>query len=187
MNEQPLLRVLSNEAYKKWPRSLAKENIMNELGNYSDCQNPIGQFYFWNRTRREISLSPYSILSSNSTTVLSPYLDNEIYNFLSSLPVSYYIDHSFHTETISNFYPNFSHIPYASGTNIGYSASKCKMFEIILSTNNQYLRYNNSELRYFKYYLPNFLQNLIHSDIRRIRKIINLPIYLSQLNEISRI
>ena len=108
-SEGYLASMLTSEACQRWNRSLALQHIHTELRKYTQKANPIGQFYFWNRTRREIALSPWSVLT-NACQVFAPFLDVELYEFLTALPASYFLDHQFHTETIEEFYPEFGAI-----------------------------------------------------------------------------
>jgi hypothetical protein len=51
----------------------------------SNFQNPLGSFCFWNRTRREIALAPFSTLEG-VPTVYAPYLDNHLFDFINCPP-----------------------------------------------------------------------------------------------------
>jgi asparagine synthase (glutamine-hydrolysing) len=90
----------------------ALERIAVELRRYEDTTNPCTMFFFWNRTRREIALAPFSILAGVETC-FCPYLDHELYDFLTSLPPEITIDRSFHTDTIALAHPSAQKVPYA--------------------------------------------------------------------------
>jgi hypothetical protein len=90
----------------------ALERIVAELARYDDSANPLSMFFFWNRTRREIALSPF-ILFSDIPTCFCPYLDHDLYDFLAGIPPVITLDRGFHTEAIRRAYPNFSHIPFS--------------------------------------------------------------------------
>ena len=87
------------------------ELIELELRRFADWPNPLGAFYFWNRTRREIALSPYLLLPP-SVSVQTPYIDSNLYDFLSSLPWQMLLDHTFHTDAIARLNSQISKIPY---------------------------------------------------------------------------
>jgi asparagine synthase (glutamine-hydrolysing) len=89
----------------------ALERIIDELGRYADAANPSTMFFFWNRTRREIALAPFAVLSGVKTC-FCPYLDHELFDFLASLPPEVTLDRSFHTETIERMHPTLAHLPY---------------------------------------------------------------------------
>jgi hypothetical protein len=106
-------KMLSSYLYKKVSRERAINSLIDEFKKYSDYPNPVGQFYFWNRTRRSISLNPILVLGQKKH-VFFPYLDASVYDFLISLPVEYVLEKSFHTKTIDYYFPKFSNIPYSS-------------------------------------------------------------------------
>ena len=90
---------------------VAKARLSRELTRHLDAPNPVGSFIFWNRTRREIALAPYAMLTG-VPAVYAPFLDHELFDFLSTLPSSMVMDHRFHDDTIARAYPSFAHIPY---------------------------------------------------------------------------
>jgi asparagine synthase (glutamine-hydrolysing) len=90
----------------------ALERIAVELQRYEEATNPCTMFFFWNRTRREIALAPFSILAGVETC-FCPYLDHELYDFLTSLPPEITIDRAFHTDTIALAHPSAQSVPYA--------------------------------------------------------------------------
>ncbi len=110
-DEGYLPKLLTEPFYKRFDRELAADLLIEELKQHVDTQNPVGQFFLWNRTRRNIGLSGWGILSQN-TQVFAPYLDHDLYRFLASLPAEYFLDHSFHQDTISRCYPKYEHLAY---------------------------------------------------------------------------
>lgn len=102
---------LSSSILKACPYSLAMERLVQELREFSLSHNPLTAFYFWNRTRREISLYTFSMLS-NYTDPLCPYLDQELLRFLLSSPAELILDHQFHTDTIHSAFPAYRNIPF---------------------------------------------------------------------------
>jgi asparagine synthase (glutamine-hydrolysing) len=103
--------LLSEEMRGRWGREAARARLCAELTKHASAANPVGSFYFWNRTRREIALSTFNILGA-SAEVATPYLDTGVYDFLASLPAAFYLDHDFHTETILRAYPRFAHLAF---------------------------------------------------------------------------
>jgi hypothetical protein len=52
---------------------VAHDLIARELERYAGAANPTSMFYFWNRTRREIALSPASMLpAERGRSILLP-------------------------------------------------------------------------------------------------------------------
>lgn len=108
-----LKKRLKPRGQARWNRGGAVQRIAEEAARHADAPNPVAQFYFWNRTRREIALAPWGILPE-PPQVFAPYLDQSVYGLLSALPASYLLDKSFHTDTISRHYPAYAGVPYAS-------------------------------------------------------------------------
>jgi asparagine synthase (glutamine-hydrolysing) len=92
-----------------------RERLIAELRKHADAPNPVGSFFFWNRTRRYVALSPHRVLSG-CRTVFCPYLDHELYDFLTALPAEVVRDHTFHTEAIQKAYPKWAGIPFGHGS-----------------------------------------------------------------------
>lgn len=112
--ETSLARLLQVNQYHRFGRDLAVEHVIAELKKHVDAPNPVGSFYFWNRTRREIALAPYALLNQ-AAEVYSPFLDHELYDFLTSLPATMLLDRRFHTEAIRRAHPRFADIPFERG------------------------------------------------------------------------
>ena len=89
----------------------AVARLTGELARHAGAPNPIGSFFFWNRTRREISLQSYGIMNQ-SVEVLAPYLDHDLFDFLSSLPAAMLLDRKFHGDTIRRGFPEYNDVRY---------------------------------------------------------------------------
>ena len=101
--------------YRRWSRDLAANRLTEEVRQHLHVHNPVTSFFFWNRTRRKIALTPYAMLSG-PFTVFAPYLDHELFDFLASLPAHLIMDHSFHTEAILSGYPAWRQIRFEDKT-----------------------------------------------------------------------
>lgn len=110
-NEAVLSALLTPRMYARYGRHLAINRLQPEIEKHLNSPNPVGSFFFWNRTRREIALVPYGLLGS-LPSVFSPYLDHDLFDFLVSLPVTMLADHTFHTDTILKAYPQHAHLRY---------------------------------------------------------------------------
>ena len=106
---------LTPEALKRWNRDLAIQHLSKELGRYADLPNPAAPFFFYNRVRRELALSPYGILNQ-STHILAPYLSHRVFDLLINLPFEFFGGRQFHSEAIDQFYPELPQKPYHSTT-----------------------------------------------------------------------
>jgi len=91
---------------------VAREQIAHELERYANAANPTTMFYFWNRTRRVIALSPFAVFSGVKTC-FCPYLDHRLFDFLASLPPEVLLDRTFHSDTIRAAHPRLAAIPYS--------------------------------------------------------------------------
>lgn len=90
---------------------IAIQHLIDELKKHENAPNPVTSFVFWNRTRREIALSPYGVFR-HVPTVFSPYLDHEVYDFLSSLSPGIQLDKQFHSDAIRRAFPKYAHISF---------------------------------------------------------------------------
>ncbi len=111
-NDTTLLMLRTAEL-KKVSREIALAHLTRELQNHRESPNPIGSFYFWNRSRREVALSPYRIFNKFES-VFSPFTDHALTEYLSSLPASIVLDHTFHNDTIARAFPRHAHMPFAN-------------------------------------------------------------------------
>ncbi|MES2150291.1 MAG: asparagine synthetase B family protein [Pseudomonadota bacterium] len=98
---QPLRARLSRE------RAIVHLEI--ELARHCGAPNPVGSFYFWNRTRRQRAMLPYGLLGQ-LPTVFAPFLDHALFDFLSALPARMLLDHALHGDAIRHAYPGRAHL-----------------------------------------------------------------------------
>jgi asparagine synthase (glutamine-hydrolysing) len=110
-HETLLAKLLPHDQYRRFNRDAAVESLSTELRRHAAAPNPVGSFFFYNRTRREMALAPLCI-SGEVAQVLCPYLDHDLYDFLASLPAELFLDRSFHTDTIRQAYPRYAHVPF---------------------------------------------------------------------------
>jgi len=108
-----LSRVLSGRLNKATDPEIAIHRIAREVEKHLDMPNPVASFSFWNRTRRMIALAPYGLLKG-IPQVHAPYLDHDLFDFMTTLPIGMLMDRTFHTDAIARAYPAFAHIPYAN-------------------------------------------------------------------------
>jgi asparagine synthase (glutamine-hydrolysing) len=94
-------------------REQAIHDVAEELALHAEAANPVGSFYFWNRTCVDIAAAPFGILASRGVDVLAPYLDAAVWEFLMSLPAHLLLDHRFHIDAISAAFPSMADVPYA--------------------------------------------------------------------------
>ncbi|MCA9062427.1 MAG: hypothetical protein KDA96_05195 [Planctomycetaceae bacterium] len=104
---------LCSDAYQRWNRDLATERLNRELELYCDLPNPAAPFFFYNRVRRELALSPFGIMNQR-TQILAPYLWHRLFDMLINLPFEYFKGREFHSEAIDQFYTELPHVRYVS-------------------------------------------------------------------------
>ena len=112
-----LRTVVRREWRERLSLDVAIDRLAEELALHRHAADPVKSFNFWTRIRRELALTPYALMR-NIPTVYSPYLDCELYDFLSSLPPEVMSpalsasDKSFHSEAVLRGYPRHAHIPF---------------------------------------------------------------------------
>jgi asparagine synthetase B (glutamine-hydrolysing) len=107
--------LLREEQRSRFDPEVAIGRIARELTDHAAEPNPIGSFFFWNRTRREIALSVYGVDDFGVPQCFAPYLDHRVYDLLASLPARLLMDHTFHTEAIRRAHPRYAAIPFSTG------------------------------------------------------------------------
>ena len=153
--------LLPTEMKKRFNLDVALERFEAECLPHLSAPNPIGSFSIFNRTRRVACLSAYA-LQPSVAWVFSPFLDNDLFDFLSSLPAAFLVDHNFHTDTIRYAFPEYAHLPFAetrAGTN--YAAAYRKYardvaIELLVTRNSGLIRRD--------FVLPRFMRCLIDSN-----------------------
>jgi asparagine synthetase B (glutamine-hydrolysing) len=94
------------------PAELAIARLTAELDRHQHAANPVGAFYFWNRTRRVVALQFLAVLGGRRT--IMPYLDPELFDLLAGLPAQMLLDHRFHREALHLAFPEFAGIAFAA-------------------------------------------------------------------------
>ncbi len=90
----------------------AIERITAALRAHDGAPDPYQSFWFWNRTRREISFVSAGIMGS-AETVFCPYLDPAMVELGLSLPWSLTCHQDLHDEAIRRAFPAYADIPFA--------------------------------------------------------------------------
>ncbi|MGD2093766.1 MAG: hypothetical protein PVH77_02040 [Phycisphaerales bacterium] len=108
-----LQELIKPDIMKDMKREKAVAKLAEELQNHTYAPNPVSSFYFWNRTRRSIALCPFA-LCNGVDYLYTPYLDKEVFDFLTSISGDIFVDSTFHRDTISQAFTEYIDIPYAS-------------------------------------------------------------------------
>jgi asparagine synthase (glutamine-hydrolysing) len=185
-SEGYLPKMLTAEAYEDFGRTDAKELLLTELQKHADTPNPVGQFYFWNRTRRNIATSSFGILSQDNL-VYAPYLDIDLYRFLSSLPAEFLLQCRFHDEVIKSRYPEYSDIAYAEDQHEPQRAAMVRLVPHVTELAHYFRKFTVRERSFrmsFLYlrllrslYSPTFY----HSSLSAF----TTPLYLNELHRLA--
>ena len=92
----------------------ALDRLAAEVARYADWPDPYQAFWFYHRTRREISFTAAGVMGGASM-VFCPYLDPDFVALGLSLPWSVTCDQKLHDDAIARAFPRAAHIPFASG------------------------------------------------------------------------
>jgi len=112
--ERPL-PYLNREHRERFSSELAVRRLKKELELHRDAANPVTSFYFWNRTRRNVALAPYCFYDQVQF-VHTPYVDHELFDFLSSQPAELFMDGTFHTEALRFRFPSYADVRFENKT-----------------------------------------------------------------------
>lgn len=111
LDEGYLPILLKKDFYRLVNREIAIERLCREFEKHLGVANSLLSFTFYNRTRREVALAPFSILNQQ-TTVIAPFLDADFVRF--ALSVSHKIGSraKMRESAINLRFPDLAHIPY---------------------------------------------------------------------------
>lgn len=166
--------VLKRSFYKRATVPMAITRMVDELKVHAGASNPMLSFNFWNRTRRMVSQIPYSILS-HIPLVHCPYLDHDLYDFITGLDARLLLDNKLHDEAIRRAYPKYAHLPYEDKSKkASYQKEDYIYFRYATNKLMRYIAHNgfqHSNLLRKGYLYPRILSDLTRSRLR-------LPWYL---------
>lgn len=177
-NEGILESWLEPNAYQSFNRQRALESVCEHVKLTEGAPSPSGLFYFWTRTRRNISLMPFRILN-RSVEMRAPFLDYNLYDFLVSLPVSFQVDNRFHTQVILRAYPEYKHIAFASES-LSSSGYRIHALNVL-----KYLTFSRSKLVKRSWLVFVLTSAIVNNDFGFVRKLnIRRIIWLIQLEHL---
>lgn len=108
------LRLINPADRHHYDRGVAFERTREYVKQIIEAPNPIGMFYFWSRTRTELAPVAFGFFGA-TPVVHAPLIDNDLYDFVASIPAELLIDGAMHTDAIARAYPEANDIPYAGG------------------------------------------------------------------------
>lgn len=185
--EKKLQSLLAPQLYRSTSLERAISHLEKEIATHLDCPNPVGSFFFWNRTRREIALVPYGLLG-DVPTVYAPFLDHDLYDFLTGLPVDMLVGHTFHSEAISRAYPEHAGLPYEDKGKRADSPDFMRLHaDFGRQVAKRLLLRPSSRLINQRYFLPRAVRSLFSSAFSASTNGYSpLALYLDQLDIASR-
>ncbi|WP_323037155.1 hypothetical protein [Pararhodobacter sp.] len=92
----------------------AIDRIATAVRAYDAAPDPYQAFWFYHRTRREISFVSTAVMGG-AAMVFCPYLDPDFVDLGLSLPWSVTCDQMLHDDAIARAYPQIADIPFAVG------------------------------------------------------------------------
>lgn len=184
--EKMLAAMLEPEAYRRFGRTVARNAVMAELPKHAHQPNPVGSFGFSTRARRSLALIPYRIHSPVSE-VFAPYVDRDLFDFVTSLPASMLLGRQFHIDVIYRAFPKFADLPFAKGYEPG-PVREDRWFNrrlagevlarLTLRRSSAFLRRTHLALRLAKYMWKGTNRGFKQDNLQRI-------LYLVQLEDVA--
>jgi asparagine synthase (glutamine-hydrolysing) len=177
--ERALQSLLTARRYKELSYELARSHLIKELEKHTEQVNPTTSFFFWNRTRRVATLN--NGLFPSVPNVYSPFIDHEVFDFMTSQPARMYLDYQLHTDAIARAHPEFAHVPYEKKDYSRVSHNHFRKFTLEVS--RYHLSRRSRSLR-DSFLLSRLLANLAFGR-GGITWLSPLTIYFAQLDELA--
>jgi hypothetical protein len=124
--------LLTGDQRRRYTYEQAEQAFAERVAMYAEAADSYAAFIFYNRTRREIALSPYGLLSC-VPRVICPFMDSDLVSFLGSLPVDVTFPAPLHDEVIATTYPRFADIPFGGGGSTGDTRSLARQARTLLA------------------------------------------------------
>lgn len=115
-----LKKVLRPEVYDSVSLDRAIARVARELPPHQEAANPGGSFRFWHRTRRLSALVPFGLYRGIDMRV--PFLDHDLYDFLSSIPVRVLDGAGLQDAVIRRDFPRYADLPFDTNEAVNRSA-----------------------------------------------------------------
>lgn len=186
--ENVLSNLLSSKKYIRLSRELAINELILELKKHEKAPNPMVSFRFWTNVRRNIVLSPYRIFREIEN-VMAPYIEQDLFDFLTSLPANMLLDKKFHIDTIRRAYPRYANIPFDKECNVKpldareHNSQFTKALAWYVFTRNK----QPSQLMRNHYFIPRLVYCLVNRSYRESFWWLSPPLilYLFQLEMVA--
>ena len=180
---------LNEDFFKKIGEGCAIARITEELKKHASSNSPLFSFNFWTRCRRKIALMSYAV-NTGVPKMYSPYLDHDLYDFLTSLPEALVGTGTLHTRAIARAFPQYAHIPYEQNT-----AKKISVSEHREKFTREFAWYmlkgglGTSRVLRSRYLLPRMAKSLLNKKFcaNLWRLMPPTLVYLSQLEKLQNV
>ena len=179
-----IARILTTKYYRTFSHDLAVSHLVEEIGKHVEAPNPPGSFFFWNRLRREIALCTCCLIR-DIENIFCPYIDYELYDFVTSLPANALMDKQFHDDVIRKVYPRYADIPY--GNEYAPQVGDLRYFRQFALELSRYAFLNrSSRIVRSGYLMPRLLRVLVDRKYSEsIEWLGPIALYLLQLERLS--
>jgi asparagine synthase (glutamine-hydrolysing) len=160
--------VLTKSLKNKMFRSDVVDTVVRELHKFSGTPNQLTCWYLMNRTRRAISLYSMKIISTKAESFM-PYFDNDLFEFMMSLPPLMRIRNDLRADMVALAYPEYHRVHQArqsipdQGDDINYHKQKR---EFLWRNVKKYFLANNWIFNNFQAG-PRLLKDIILSSVRQ--------------------
>ncbi len=146
-SDTALSLTLSSEALRRFDRNNALDHLAKELKLHLNSPHPIASFQFWNRTRRTTSIFTFG-LQYTIPNIHTPFLDNNLFDFVTSLPADELRAAPLHPEVLTRAYKDFCDIDYQIQNNKSkskYTRLKSSQLIKLFSSNKNIAKTTNKK------------------------------------------
>jgi len=130
----PLLKTVAGGRDKPSGDASIVNRVDAQLERLREFVNPAVAYFFFTRTRREISLAPFMLWGA-AERAYAPFLDYDLVMYLLALPARHFQDGLFHTTAIARAYPDAAGLAYGDvSTTPSRSAQIAMMAQVMASS-----------------------------------------------------
>lgn len=113
LSEASLRWLVGEDAYRRMPIEGSITKFVDSCRVFRDHPRGYTLWTFYTRTTRMVGLAPYHIFR-DIATVYAPYLDRDVFEFMTAIPAEIVRTGHFHDDAIARAYPEFASLPYAA-------------------------------------------------------------------------
>ena len=131
--------------------------VAEAVARQADAPNPMSAYQVWNRARRGIAQYTFGLFPQFGIHPVTPFLDHDVFDFLSSLPSSMFLDHTFHTEAIHRAHPDHAEVPFEDKT-VPKRETSWHFRRLLLESAGYITRYGSGRFLNRKYLVPRLIR-----------------------------